>query len=347
MKATATAEGIGPLKLVLEVDCGGAAPVPPPPPPPPPASGTFAKNADLAGIKLLTDDSGWYTRVDGLPVHPASQQIILAQPPVVAGLYRTQNDWGPDFGNPYAAGKGFPPVPVNVTLYPGESDLGPRPIPLDAQIETGPDHHLLYLDTDAGMIYEMGTAAREGSGFSCEAIAAWNIHKSYDQRPLGNTSADAAGLPILPGLVRYDEMKAALAKPNVADQHLGHAVRFTLPNTGHGFVAPARHYASLVPYGLPGRPPMGLRVRVNPAMDISGYNPPAQVLLRTLQLYGGILADNGAAWFFTGTQDERWAEYWDAITGNVNGKKGFKSFAGDDFLRNFQVLDFTDVITAL
>jgi hypothetical protein len=86
---------------------------------------------------------------------------------------------------------------------------------------------------------------------------------------------------------------------------------------------------------------------VNPEMDLSRFNPPTQVLLRTLQLYGGILCDNGASWFFTGTQDERWAEYWDAITGNVDGKRGFKSFAGAEFLKNMQVLDFKDVITEL
>lgn len=314
----------------------------------PPGKGMMEKNADLAGVKLLTDDSGWYTRVDRLPVHPQSAAIIAAQPPVVASIGpRTQNDFGADVGIPYSAGRGFPPVPVKVTAYPDESDPGPHPIPLDAPIEPGDDKHLVYLDLDTGMLYELGMAAREGAGFKCEAAAVWNLKKSYDQRPLGWTSADAAGLPILPGLIRYDEMQRALAEPDPARQHLGHALRFTVPNTGHGFIEPARHYASVVPYSLPGRPPMGMRIRVNPEMDLSPFNPPTQVLLRTLQLYGGILCDNGASWFFTGTQDERWAEYWDAITGNVNGKRGFKSFAGAEFLKNVQVLDFKDVITEL
>jgi hypothetical protein len=314
----------------------------------PAAKGTFEKNADLTGVKLLTADSGWYTRVDKLPVHPQSAAIIAAQPPVVASIGpRTHNDFGADVGIPYSVGRGFPPVPVQVTAYPGESDLGPHPIPLDAPIEPGPDKHLVYLDLDSGKLYELGMAARQDSGFTCEAAAVWSIHKSYDQRELGWTSADAAGLPILPGLVRYDEMKRALAKPDPAEQHLGHALRFTLKNTGHGFVAPARHYASTVPYSLPGRPPMGMRVRINPKMDLSPFNPPTQVLLRTLQLYGGILCDNGASWFFTGTHDERWSEYWEAITGNVEGKRGFKSFAGPEFLENMQVLEFDDVTTGL
>jgi hypothetical protein len=348
MKAVTTVEATGPVKVTLELECAATGPVTPPPtPPPPPTSGTFEKNADLAGVQLLTADSGWYTRVDNLPVHPQSAEIIAAQPVLVPSLgHRFKNDWGaPGEGMPYAVGKGFPPVPINVTAYPGESDLGPRPIPLDAPIEPGSDHHLIYIDSDAGYLYEMGMAAREGSGFSCEAIAAWNLHKSYDQRTLGNTSADAAGLPILPGLVRYDEMKRALSKSDPAQQHLGHALRFTLPNTGKGFVEPARHYASVIPYSLPGRPPMGMRIRVNPGLDLSPFNLPTQVLLRTLQLYGAILADNGAAFFVSGTGDDRWSEYFDAITGNVDGKRGFKSFAGAEFLTNVQVLNFTDVIT--
>jgi hypothetical protein len=327
------------------------APVPPPTNPPPPSTGTVEKNADLAGVKLLTADSGWYTRVDGLPQHPQSGAIITAQPVVFAPTgHRFKNDFGgAGEGIPYSVGRGNPPVPINVTAYPGESDLGPHPIPLAAPIELGPDHHLIYLDLDSGKLFELGMAAREGAGFKCEACAVWSIHKSYDQRTLGWTSADAAGLPILPGLVRYDEMKAALAKPNLADQHLGHALRFTLPNTGHGFIAPARHYASQVAYSLPGRPPMGMRIRVNPGMDLSPFNPPSQVLLRTLQLYGAVLADNGAAFFVSGTEDVRWAEYFEAITSNVNGKRGFKSFGGAEFLANIQVVDFkdTDVIKQL
>ena len=335
-------------KVTTTVDGTTPPPVDPPVDPPPPTTGTFEKNADLAGVQLLTLDSGFYTRVDEWPVHPQSFAILGAQTPAYAPTgHRFKNDFGaPGEGIPYSVGRGNPPVSITVTAYPGESDLGPHPIPLAAPIEPGPDKHLLYLDLDAGKIFELGMAAREGAGFTCEAAAVWSIHRSYDQRPVGWTSADAGGMPMLPLLVKYDEMKAALARPNPADQHLGHALRFTLPRTGKGFVEPARHYTSNHgAYALPTHPPMGMRVRINPAMDLSSFNPPSQVLLRTLQLYGAILADNGAAFFVSGTEDERWSEYFEAITGNVNGQRGFKSFAGAEFLANVQVLDFKDVTT--
>jgi hypothetical protein len=337
--------------VTIQVIPDGAAPPTTNPPPPPTQVGTVEKNADLAGVKLLTDDSGWYTRVDQMPQHPQSGAIITAQPVVVPSLgHRFKNDFGgAGEGIPYSVGSGWPPAPVAVTAYPGESDLGPHPIPPTAPIEPGPDHHLIYLDRDSGKLYELGMASKDGAGFKCEAAAVWSIHKSYDQRTLGWTSADAAGLPILPGLVRYDEMKRALSQSDPAKQHLGHALRFTLPNTGHGFIAPARHYASQVAYALPGRPPMGMRIRVNPGMDLTPFNKPSQVLLRTLQLYGAILADNGAAFFVSGTEDERWGEYFAAITGNVDGKRGFKDFKGAEFLANVQVLAYaeTEVVRQL
>lgn len=323
-------------------------PTNPPPTDPPPVTGTMEVNADLSGIKLLTSDSGWYDRVDQLPVHPQSGAIITSQPINYAPTgHRFQNDFGMEIGIPYSVGKGFQPVPINVYEYPGESDLGPHPIPLDAPIEQGPDHHLIYLDRETGRLYELGMAARDGAGFKCEAAAVWSIHKSYDQRPNGYTSADAAGLPILPGLVRFDEMERALAQPNAADQHLGHALRYTLRNTGHGFVHPARHYASQIPYALPARPPMGMRFRVNPALDLTPYNRPTQVLLRTLQLFGGILADNGASFMISGTLDPRWSKHWGAITGVVDGKLGFKNFGSAVFLANVQILNFTNVTTQI
>lgn len=332
----------------VKIDVADSTVTPPPVDPPPPPAGTMEVNADLTGVQLLATDSGWYDRVDTLPVHPQSFAIIGAQPPVVASLGpRLQNDFGMEIGIPYSVGRGNPPVPVTVTSYPGESDLGPHPVPLNAPIEPGPDKHLIYLDLDSGKLFELGMAARDSMGFTCEAAAVWSIHKSYDQRELGWTSADAAGLPMLPGLIRFDEMERALAQSDPDKQELGHAIRYTLPNTGHGFIQPARHYASQIPYSLPNRPPMGMRFRINPAMDLSPFNRPTQVILRTLQRRGGILADNGASWFLCGTQDERWSKHWEAITGNVDGKRGLKSFAGAEFLSNMQIINFSDVITAL
>jgi hypothetical protein len=315
---------------------------------PQPTRGTFEVNGDLTDVRIRPEGSFWYERIDALPVHPRSREIILATEPVVASLgRRTQNDFGPDVGIPYAVGQGFPAIPITTTTYPAESDHGPFPIPLDAPIETGPDHHLIYFDRGEGNLIELGMAKRVGDRFSCEAAALFRSKLEDDQRPDGHTSADAAGLPILPGLVRVDEFKRALAQTKSTDRHLGHALRFTLKNTGHGYLYPARHLASTVPYALPDRPPMGMRIRVKSTLDLNQFNEPTQVLLRTLQLHGGILADNGANWFFSGTADPKWAEYWDAITSNAGGKKGLKSFAGALFENNLEVLDFkdADVIT--
>lgn len=287
-------------------------------------------------------DSAWYQDITSNPAHPRSREIITSQPPVVPELgRRCHNDWGMDFGMPYSVISGHPPVQV-VSAYAAESDKGPFPIPQGAPIETGPDRHLICYDRGTDTTYELFSASWAGAILDCQSAAVWHGSKSDDQRPLGWTSADAAGLMILPGLVKYDEMKLALSRSDPASQHLGHALRFTLPNTGHGFLWPARHYASLVPYGLPGRPPMGMRIRLKASYDISKYNQPTQVLLRTLQKYGAILADNGAAFFFSGTADVRWAEYFDAITGVVDGKLGFKSLAKADFDDNMEVIDFAD-----
>ena len=351
MKAIAKAEGVGPLSLSLELECSGATQPPPPPPSPPPGGepGTMQVNGDLVGVQLLAPESEWYQRVDQRPVHPLSKQITLAQAPVVESLgRRLQNSFGPTeaFGGiPYAVGRGWPGVPVDVYLYPAESDHGPHPIPPAAPIEPGSDKHLIYHDLELGKTYELGMAARDGAGFRCEAAAVWSKHRGDDQRPDGWTSADAAGCPMLPGLVRFDELEHALAQSNPADQHLGHALRITLANTGHGYVYPARHYASDVPYALPDRPPMGMRMRVNPALDLSIFNLPSQVIMRTLQLFGAILVDNGSNWFLTGTFDPRWSKHIEAITGNVDGKIGIKSFAKQLFEDNWEVLDFTNVTT--
>jgi hypothetical protein len=149
-------------------------------------------------------------------------------------------------------------------------------------------------------------------------------------------------LPILPLMIRFDEMERALSQSDPDKQHLGHALRFTLPKTGKGFLAPARHYASTIPYSLPGRPPLGMRCRLKKSLDLSIFSPVSAVIMRTFQLYGGILADNGASWFVSGTLDLRWDQYWDHITGNVNGKWGMKSFGGQQFLDNWEVIDFAD-----
>ena len=352
MKAVSTLkyEGDKLVSHTLEVSCEGAGPGPgpvdPPPPPVDPGTGVFELNADLTGIQLLPADSPWNQRIDHLPAHPRSAEIIGAVVPVVVGLPRTQNDFGPDFGIPYSAGTGYGPVPVgyNAPAAATESDPGPHPIPLLAPVEGGSDKHLIYYDRDNKKFHELLGARVEKGGFVCDFNAMWDITKPWDQRPLGWTSADAAGLPILPLMIRFDEFQKAMNESDPDKQHLGHALRFTLARTGRGFLTPARHFASVADYALPGRPPMGMRCRIKSSLDLSIFNPPTQILMRTLQRYGGILADNGTNWFFTGTSDARWGNYWDDITGVTGSppKLGFKSFAGQLFLDNWEVVGFAD-----
>lgn len=360
MKAVSTLryEGDKLVGHTLEVSCEGAAgpvpnpnpnPNPNPDPDPNPNPGSFELSPNLTTISIMPN-SPWHQRVDDWPVHPRSAEIVAAAIPVVPNLPRLQNDFGPsaDLGGgiPYSAGSGNPPVPITVD-YPTESDPGPFPIPLGAPFEAGSDKHLIYLDRDTNKIHELMGGRVEGGGFKALCNAVWDITKPWDQRPVGWTSADAAGLPILPMLIRLDEMRRALAESDPDKQHLGHALRFTLSRTGHGFLPPARHFASTIPYSLPGRPPMGMRCRLKKSVDLSIFNPASAIIMRTLQLYGGILADNGANWFLSGTFDLGWDEFWDDLTGNINGKIGVKSFSGQRFLDNWEVLDFadTDVVT--
>ncbi len=194
---------------------------------------------------------------------------------------------------------GHPLVPITFFWWPDESDPGPYPIPPDAPIEGGPeldgDRHVLVLAQGDCTLYEMYYAFPQADGRREAANGAVYDLNSHVLRPDGWTSADAAGLPILPGLVRYDE---------VATGEIRHAIRFTAPETPAANVWPARHHAS----NLTGDnyPPMGLRLRLRADYDISGFSPAAQVILRAFQRYGIILADNGAPWYVSGAPDSRW-----------------------------------------
>jgi hypothetical protein len=189
-------------------------------------------------------------------------------------------------------------VPITFT-YDDESDPGPYPIPPDAPIEGGPasdgDRHVLVVDRDDCILYELYAAYPQPDGSWLAGSGAIFDLNSNDLREDGWTSADAAGLPILPGLVRYDE---------VAEGEIRHAIRFTAEQTRQAYVWPARHYAS----DLTGAeyPPMGQRFRLKADFDISGFSPEVQVILQALKTYGMILADNGSPWFITGAPDERW-----------------------------------------
>jgi hypothetical protein len=210
-----------------------------------------------------------------------------------------------DFGGAGAYGIPFkvvpasqPKVPINYTAYGDESEPGPFPIPANAPVEGGSastgDRHVLVLQQGTCHLYELGRAFWEGDHWNADVGVNWNL-ESNALRPLGWTSADAAGLPILPGLVRYDEVAAG---------HIDHAVRFTAPKTQRGYILPATHFASSTTN--PALPPMGLRLRLKASFSLTPYHGQALVILRALKTYGMIVADNGSSWYISGAVDKRW-----------------------------------------
>jgi hypothetical protein len=183
--------------------------------------------------------------------------------------------------------------------YAGESDAGPYPIPPNPPIEGGAsstgDRHVLIIDRDNWKLYELYAAYPNGSAWKAGSGAIFDL-KSNALRPAGWTSADAAGLPIFPGLVRYDEV--------VGRKAITHALRFTVQRTRRAYVAPARHWASSDTSAS--LPPMGMRVRLKASYDISGFPANVQVILKALKTYGMMVADNGSNWFISGAPDSRW-----------------------------------------
>jgi hypothetical protein len=253
------------------------------------------------GCRLLPADNIWNTPIDALPVDTNSNTYI----DTIGADRNIHADFGSGLWEGGPIGIPFTTVPgdqekVSVSFYyDDESDAGPYPIPADAPIEGGEhsdgDRHVLVVDRDNCVLYELYDAWPQGDGsWEAGSGAIYDLN-SNALRPNGWTSADAAGLPVLPGLVRYEEVAAGEIK---------HALRFTVPQTRKAYVWPARHYAS----SLTGSqyPPMGQRFRLKASFDISGYSQQVQVILRALKKYGMILADNGSAWFISGAPDERW-----------------------------------------
>jgi hypothetical protein len=259
-------------------------------------------NADLGGRRLLPADDVWNRDVSKDPVDPLSDAIIAS----IGADKPLHEDFGLVWkgapgGIPYhVVSKDQPLVPVTFD-YADESDPGPYPIPPDAWIEGGPqsdgDRHVLVLDKDAWKLYELFRAFPVDGGRSWKAAsgAVFDL-KSPRPRPAGWTSADAAGLPILPGLARYDEICGA--------KKLTHALRFTVKKSRRAYVAPASHFASR--HTDETLPPMGLRVRLKAGFDTSKFTGAARVILEGLKTHGMILADNGGDWFISGAPDERW-----------------------------------------
>jgi hypothetical protein len=250
---------------------------------------------------VLPPSSIWNARVDTLPVHPDSAAFI-ATIGAATGLHADFGsglwDGGP-IGIPYATVPGTQPsVPVSFD-YAEESDPGPYPIPADVPVEGGPDatgdRHVLVLDRDRCRLYEMWSSWPQPDGSWHAGSGAVFDLGSNALRPEGWTSADAAGLAILPGLVRWQEVAAG---------EIRHAIRFTASRTRKAHVWPARHDASSSTD--PTRPPMGQRFRLKASFDTSPFAPEVRVILDALKSYGLILADNGSNWYLSGVPDERW-----------------------------------------
>jgi hypothetical protein len=264
--------------------------------------------ASLQDFTPFPADNAWNQDVSAADADPNSAAIIAfigagtgLHSDFGAGLYD-----GSPIGIPYivVASSSQAKVPVTFTAYGDESDPGPMPIPANTPVEgtttpgdntTGGDRHALVLDRDACLLYELYNAhLQAGGSWTADSTAIWDL-KSNLLRPYGWTSADAAGLPIFPGLARYDEVAAGA---------ITHALRFTVPTSRKGYTLPATHQAGGTTSAS--APPMGLRVRLKAAVDISGYPAQAQVVLAALKRYGMILADNGSAWYISGAPDNRW-----------------------------------------
>jgi hypothetical protein len=240
----------------------------------------------------------WNARVDTLPV-AANSTAIIQSIGARTGLHA-------DFGSGLWEGSPIG-IPFNVVSakqpkqrivkfeYAAESDKGPYPIPARPKLEGGSDRHVLIVDKDRCTLYELGGMARSAAGWTAWAGAIWNL-RSNKLRPETWTSADAAGLPILAGLARWDD---------IATGGIHHALRFTVERSRRAYVYPARHYASSLTD--PNLPPMGLRVRLKASFDVSSFPRQARAVLQALKTYGMIVADNGSSWYITGAPSPHWS----------------------------------------
>jgi hypothetical protein len=249
---------------------------------------------------IFPKSNAWNQRVDRLPVAANSAEIV--------------NSIGADRGLKADFGSGLwegAPIGIPITVvgrrqpktrvsfeYAGESDRVPYPIPRNVAIEGGRrsdgDRHALIVDRDSCKLYELFALYPQGRGWRAGSGAVWNL-RTNRLRPAGWTSADAAGLPILPGLARYDEVRRGV---------IDHALRFTVRRTRRAYVYPARHFASSS--NDPSLPPMGLRVRLKASFDVSGFPRQSRIVLTALKRYGMLVADNGSDWYITGAPNPGW-----------------------------------------
>lgn len=273
------------------------------------------------GCQILPSSDAFHQNISTLPEASNSDQVIdriLAD-----GADNLHPDFGsnPRDGIPFeTVGPNQRRVKVKLKAYPGESDLGPHPIPRDARVEGGRgangDRHVIVLERDGK---DAGSACRlielyrafppsRGKPWRADQSSVFDLGEDLPQRPDGWTSADAAGLPILPGLVRYTEVEAGL---------IDHAIRITFERTRRAYLSPATHFAS----GEcgPSLPPMGMRLRLRPNYDLSGMSDEARTIAEALKAYGAIVADNGSNFFITGASERRWDD--DAL-GDLKGIPG-------------------------
>lgn len=270
---------------------------------PPAAAGSFdagsagspAPGTRIAGCPVFPRSNPWNREISQLPVHPRSAAYIRS-----IGLTGTLHaDFGSgrfgDYGIPFrVVGRHQRKIPVRFTAYGDESDRGPYPIPLGTRIEGGSDRHAIALQRGSCRLYELYRARRRAGRWLADSGARFNL-RSNRLRPAGWTSADAAGLPILPGLARAGEARRGSIR---------HALRVTVSSTQRGYIRPARHFASSS--GDRSLPPMGLRLRLKAGYGIGRFSGQARVILAALKRYGLIVADNGSDWFIGGTPDRRW-----------------------------------------
>ena len=259
-----------------------------------------AAAAQLPGAprcSIFPPDNPWNERVDRLPVAADSSAIVAA--------IGADGHLHPDFGSGLWDGS---PIGIPITVvgratprsqvsfdYADESDRGPYPIPANVRVEGGGDRHAILVDRDACRLFELYDLQGTSTGWHAGSGAIWSL-RSNRLRPAGWTSADAAGLPILAGLARYDE---------VARGRIDHALRFTVSRTRRAYVWPARHFASSDTD--PSLPPMGLRLRLKASFDVSRFPRQARIVLQALKTYGMIVADNGSSWYVSGAPDPRWS----------------------------------------
>ncbi len=276
----------------------------------------------IGKCQIFPANNPWNQDISKCQVHPNSANFVKS--------IGADKPLHPDFGTVYeGAPNGIPfvvvkgtqkMVPIHFTSYASDSDPGPYPIPDNAPVEGGPtgtgDRHVLVVDEDHCKLYELFSAHKVANGWEAASGAIFDL-KSNKLRPLGWTSADAAGLPIFPGLVRYEEVKKGA---------INHALRFTVENSQRAYILPATHFASSkTSVSLP---PMGLRLRLKASYDISKFPKDAQIILTALKKYGMIVADNGGDWYLGGAPDPRWNDADLATLKQVKGSDFEAVFTG-------------------